>query len=208
MIIRRIIVTNFAENTYIVADDETKTALIIDPGDEEDAILGAVKDLGLEVKLVANTHSHSDHIMAVAPIVKATGCDYAISAAEYAFLTSNPPKSNAYITVRELPPPPTHAVADGDEIVAGPMKFKVLATPGHTPGGVCYYNAENNVVFTGDTLFQSSIGRTDFSGGSLAQIITSIREKLLTLPDETVVLSGHGDPTTIGRERQFNPFLQ
>jgi glyoxylase-like metal-dependent hydrolase (beta-lactamase superfamily II) len=205
--IRRAIVGAFQENCYLVtgADGET---LVIDPGDEADRLIEAIDQEGLKVKLIANTHSHADHILAIAPIVRATGCKFTMSEAEEQFLRSRPPTSNAYITVTELPPTPDWFVTDGEEFEVGGLRFTVLFTPGHTPGGVCYYNAENAVVFTGDTLFQASIGRTDFQGGSAEQLLENIRDKLLTLPDETTVLSGHGDPTTIGQERRFNPFLR
>ncbi|MCS6801726.1 MAG: MBL fold metallo-hydrolase [Chloroflexota bacterium] len=207
MQIRRAVVGVFQENCYIVSDDEGETFLI-DPGDEEDRLLAVIEQHQLRVRLIANTHSHADHILAIAPIMRATGCEFVMTAEEDAFLRSRPPTSNAFITVRELPPPPTRTVADGDLIAVGAFRLRVLFTPGHTPGGACYYDEANKVVYTGDTLFQSSIGRTDFPGGNTAQLLTSIRDKLLTLPDDVTILPGHGDPSTIGRERRFNPFLR
>ncbi|GIW10170.1 MAG: MBL fold metallo-hydrolase [Dehalococcoidia bacterium] len=207
MQIRRAVVGAFQENCYFFSDDQGET-VVIDPGDEAELLLSVVEREQLTVRLIANTHSHADHILAIGPLMRATGCEFVMTAEEDAFLRANPPTSTAYLQVRELPPPPTRYVRDGDELVVGAIRLRVLSTPGHTPGGACYYAPEQGVVFTGDTLFQSSIGRTDFKGGNLEQLLRSIHEKLLTLPDETTILPGHGDPSTIGRERRFNPFLQ
>jgi hydroxyacylglutathione hydrolase len=205
--IRRAVVGAFQENCYIVSDDAGETFLI-DPGDEEDLILSVIERDTLKVRLIANTHSHADHILAIAAIVRATGCGFVMTAEEDAFLREHPPTSNTFITVRELPPPPTQYVGDGDIIEVGSFRLRVLFTPGHTPGGACYYDEAHKVVYTGDTLFQSSIGRTDFPGGNTNQLLASIRDKLLTLPDDVTILPGHGDPSTIGAERRFNPFLR
>ncbi|MFN8532257.1 MAG: MBL fold metallo-hydrolase [Dehalococcoidia bacterium] len=207
MQIRRAVVGAFQENCYLVSDEEGET-VVIDPGDEAERLLAVIEKEGLKVRLIANTHSHADHILAIAPIVRATGCDFTMTEAEEAFLRAKPPTSNAYLTVTELPPPPTRFAADGDEIAVGALRLRVIATPGHTPGGACYYDEANGVVFTGDTLFQASIGRSDFSGGDGDQLLRSIHERLMTLPDEVTILPGHGDPSTIGDERRFNPFLQ
>lgn len=208
MLLSRVVVGSFQENCYIVGSETTHEAILIDPGDEEDRIMAEVARLGLTVKVVANTHVHADHILAVAPIVRSTGAAYALSPEEQQFLLDRPPTSNRMITVRELPPAADLLVSNGDEIKVGDLTFTVLFTPGHTPGGVCYYEASAGAVFTGDTLFQQSIGRHDFNGGSGRQLLQSIKERLLSLPDNVVVLPGHGDHTTIGIERQYNPFLQ
>lgn len=208
MILSRVVVGSFQENCYIVGSESTHEAIVIDPGDEEERIMAEVKRLGLTVKVVANTHVHADHILGVAEIVRSTGATYVLSPEEQQFLLDRPPTSNQMITVRDLPPPADRLVSDGDVIEVGDLKITVLFTPGHTPGGVCYYEPAAGAVFTGDTLFQQSIGRHDFNGGSGKQLLRSIRERLLTLPDGVVVLPGHGEHSTIGIERRHNPFLQ
>ncbi len=199
----------YQTNTYIVWDEETKNAIVIDPSFTPENIQKAILELGVCVQKILITHAHVDHI------------------AGLGFLREKHPKATVYMHAADLPylknrtfnlsdtvgldlkcEPPDVLVKQGDHITMDSLDFEVLETPGHTPGGVSYYEKNSGIVFTGDTLFQESIGRTDFPGGSMTTLIMSVKNQLFTLPDETYVLSGHGDPTTIEREKKYNPFLQ
>jgi glyoxylase-like metal-dependent hydrolase (beta-lactamase superfamily II) len=207
MIYRRIEVHPFGTNCYLVGSNRTREGMVIDPAGEGMRLLTNINELGLRVKLIVATHTHPDHLGAVHFLKSSTGAIFAVHRAEgtnldhpfYAQLTSLDP------TLRP-PPPPDQLLQDGDLIEIGDLTFRVMHTPGHSPGGICIVGY--GVVFSGDTLFNAGIGRTDGPGCSYSQLIGSIREKLLTLPDATVVLPGHGPRTTIGEERKRNPFLQ
>jgi hydroxyacylglutathione hydrolase len=204
VILNKLEVGAYAANCYIIGDEITKEGMIIDPGDEASSILKNVKALGLKIKVIALTHAHIDHISALADVKKATGAEVAISREEAPSL-----KQPLRLTINqssEALPQPDRLLNDGDTITVGKLSFKVLFTPGHTRGGICLLG--NGIVFTGDTLFNYSIGRTDFPGGNFDQEIKSIREKLMTLPDNTIVCTGHGPDTTIGAERKGNEFLR
>jgi glyoxylase-like metal-dependent hydrolase (beta-lactamase superfamily II) len=207
MILRRIIVSPLAENVYIVGDEETKECAIIDPGAEAGRILEEVKRLGLVVRLIVNTHGHVDHIGAVAAVKEATGAAYAIHQGDIPIIrdSQRSPFRSMIPDFRD-PPDPDRTLKGGDTLEVGGLRFLVLETPGHTPGGISLYG--HNLVFTGDTLFQGSIGRFDIPGASGHQLLNSILTKLMVLPEETRVLPGHGPETTIGRERRYNPFLR
>jgi glyoxylase-like metal-dependent hydrolase (beta-lactamase superfamily II) len=207
MILRRIIVSPLAENVYIVGDEETKECAIIDPGAEAGRILEEVKRLGLVVRLIVNTHGHVDHIGAVAAVKEATGAAYAIHQGDIPIIrdSQRSPFRSMIPDFRD-PPDPDRTLKGGDTLEVGDLRFLVLETPGHTPGGISLYG--HNLVFTGDTLFQGSIGRFDIPGASGHQLLNSILTKLMVLPEETRVLPGHGPETTIGRERRYNPFLR
>ena len=176
--------------------------MIIDPGGEAGRILEAAEGLGLSIVLIVATHTHKDHVAAVSRVKEITGADYTIHEAEW--INRMTPASKLSGSLRS-PPEPDKLIYDGDIIGIGELRFKVLHTPGHSPGGICLQG--HGVVFCGDTLFNFSIGRTDFPGGSFEQLMDSIRSKLMTLPDETEVYPGHGPKTTIAIERQWNPFL-
>jgi len=207
MILRRIIVSPLAENVYIVGDEETKECAIIDPGAEAGRILEEVKRLGLVVRLIVNTHGHVDHIGAVAAVKEATGAAYAIHQGDIPIIrdSQRSPFRSMIPDFRD-PPDPDRTLKGGDTLEVGDLRFLVLETPGHTPGGISLYG--HNLVFTGDTLFQGSIGRFDIPGASGHQLLNSILTKLMVLPEETRVLPGHGPETTIGRERRYNPCLR
>lgn len=201
MILRRLELGAYAANCYIIGDETTKEGMIIDPGAEADFILKQVKESGLTIKVIALTHGHIDHIGALGVVKKATGAEVVIHEQEAAALQRQP-------FGLELPKPapkPDKLAKDGDIIHLGKLEFKVLHTPGHTPGGMCLYT--KGIVFSGDTLFNFSVGRADFPGADFDQEIESIWQKLMTLPDETTVLPGHGSQTTIGFEKRGNPFL-
>ncbi len=208
MIIETLIVGPFGANCYIVGSPATKRGLIIDPGDEAEAILKTVQRLDLAISFIVVTHVHIDHIGALSPIKQATKAQFLLHEAEKDYLSAGINRMLATFGLEssESPPQPEKLLKDGDLIEVGDLQFKVLHTPGHSPGGVCLYG--NDVVFTGDTLFNLGIGRTDFPGGSYKQIIKSINEKLMVLPDETIVYPGHGPSSTIGEERKGNPFIR
>ena len=204
MIVEKLVVGPFASNCYIVGSKSNKEAMIIDPGDEAKKILKRAKDLELDIKFVVLTHGHIDHTGALKEVREATGAEVAIHA-DYV----NSLKERSLNMIPGLsyptPPPPDRLLKGGDSIDIGDLHFLVLHTPGHTPGGVCLLG--EGVVFSGDTLFNYGIGRTDLPGGSSSQLMNSIQTKLMTLPDNTVVYPGHGPETTIGAERRDSPFL-
>lgn len=209
MIIDKVVVSPFGTNCYIVGSESNREGIIIDPGDEAGAILEKVGDLGLDIRYIALTHGHIDHIGALKAIKEATGAEMAIHTDDAKSLRG---KGGLIISMLvsglsyPKPPPPDRLLKDGDSLDIGDLHLKVLHTPGHTPGGICLVG--EGVVFSGDTLFNFSIGRTDLPGGSYRQLIESIHAKLMVLPDDTIVYPGHGPETTIGAERTGNPFLK
>ena len=208
VILDRLELGPFASNCYIVGSEATKEGMIIDPGAEPEAILDAVRRLGLTIKRIVATHSHLDHIMALREVKEATGAPFAMHEAEsQSRMMQGMAKMMGAVmgSSGEGPPKPDELLKDGDTIEVGDLSFTVLHTPGHSPGGISLYG--HGVVFSGDTLFNSGIGRTDFPGCSYQKLMESIKERLMALPDDTVVLPGHGPQTTIGTERQYNPFL-
>ncbi len=207
MILEGLALGPYQSNCYLVGSEKSKQCFLIDPGDESEAIMGAVKENGVRVSLLVLTHAHIDHVSAVPAIKEETGAPLAIHEQEMGQLKSvlrrvSPPIDPQ---VQEKLSHPERLLKEGDSIDLDDLHFKVIHTPGHTPGGICLYG--HGMVFTGDTLFYYGIGRTDFPGGSTATIMKSLREKLMALPDETVVYPGHGPATTIGKERRGNPFL-
>ncbi|KAJ49451.1 glyoxylase-like metal-dependent hydrolase (beta-lactamase superfamily II) [Clostridium tetanomorphum] len=201
MKIKRIPVGVYAANCYIVMDEDTKEGIVIDPGSEALVIEEQIKKMGVNVKYIFVTHGHIDHTGAVAELKKALNAPVCISEQDdnfivnRAYMFGNPENcGKADIIIRE-----------GDIFNIGNMKLKCIETPGHTLGGMCFII--DNIVFTGDTLFEGSIGRTDFDGGDFETIINSIKTKLITLSEDTIVLPGHGDQTTIKNEKVYNPFL-
>ncbi len=193
---------------YIVACEKTKKAAIIDPGGDEDKILSEVKKMGVSVEYIIATHGHPDHVCGNRRMQQATGAKIVMHEADALFFGR--PEVEKYFSMLGLEPSPPAdlKVAEGDEITIGEVKLKVLHTPGHTPGGMCLYNAPD--LITGDTLFVGGLGRTDFPGGSHEALLTSIRTKLLVLPGETIVWPGHGyggHKSTLGEEKRVNPFI-
>ncbi|MFC1940883.1 MBL fold metallo-hydrolase [Chloroflexota bacterium] len=206
MIIEKLEVGPLASNCYIVGDEANKKGMIIDPGDEADRILSKVKDLELEIKLIVLTHSHIDHISALKDVKEATDAEIALHAEDAESLQGKHPLGAIFGLSLKEPPQPDRLLKGGDSIDISDLHFLVLHTPGHTPGGICLLG--EGVVFTGDTLFNFGIGRSDLPGGNGSQLMNSIHTKLMALPDNTTVYPGHGSQTTIGNERQGNPFLR
>ena len=206
MILGRLEVGPFASNCYLAGDESSKEGIIIDPGAEADRILKRVEDLGLEVKFIVLTHGHMDHVGALKEIKEATGAEVAIHNDDAISLQTGHPSNPMFGLSFQPPPPPDRLLKDSDSLDIGDLSFLVLHTPGHTPGGICLMG--EGIVFSGDTLFNLSIGRTDMPGGSYAQLMNGIHTKLMVLPDSTVVYPGHGPQSTIGNERQQNPFLR
>lgn len=208
MIIKQIIVGSMAVCCYIVACEETGKAAVVDPGGDEKKILAEIKNKGYVVDYIIATHGHPDHVCGYRTIQEATGAKIVMHRLDSLFF--NKPEVLKYFSMLglEASPPIDREVEEGDLINIGAASLKVLHTPGHTPGGMCLYNAPD--LITGDTLFVGGLGRTDFPGGSHEQLLASIRTKLLVLPAETVVWPGHGyggSRSTIGEEKQSNPFF-
>jgi hydroxyacylglutathione hydrolase len=194
-------------NCYVVGCEETKEGAIIDPGGHPERILSEVERQGLTVKYVLNTHAHFDHTDANGALVEATGATLALHPADQQLLAAS--GGAALFGMRaDASPPPGLDLHDRDELEIGNLRFQVFHTPGHTPGHVCFYEPEQGVLFDGDVLFRRGIGRTDLPGGSWGQLMDSIQRVLFSLPDETVVYSGHGPATTIGDEKRLNPWLR
>jgi len=195
-------------NCYILGCDETREALLIDPGEDAELILPLLAKHQLKVRYILSTHAHIDHVGDLERMKDATGAETLLHEKDLV-LYQNLPVQASWLGV-PVPPLATidTLVADRDKLQFGRYSGEILFTPGHTPGSVCLHLPEGNgKLFSGDTLFCRSIGRTDLWGGSQETIFRSLREKVLALEDTTVVYPGHGQPTTIGEERRLNPFL-
>jgi hydroxyacylglutathione hydrolase len=194
-------------NCSIIGDETTHEAMVIDPGDDIEDILAIVREHKLNVKQIVITHAHIDHVGGAMKLRAATGAPILLNQNDYALLKILDEQAS-WIGV----PTPGDvtieaSIADGDSLRAGSLTANVLHTPGHTEGSVCLYFPAQKLLIAGDTLFARSIGRTDLPGGSFEKIIRSLRDRVMALPDETVVIPGHGPRTTIGEEREENPFL-
>jgi len=205
-IIRGIVVGVFAENCWIIGNRRTGEAICIDPGDQPDDVLALARDMGVAIKAIANSHAHVDHILGVRGVQSVSGAKFHLHRGDLP-VAAQAARSALMFTGREVEPPPDPDFfpQEGDEIEVEGVKLTVIHTPGHTPGSLSYYS--EGMLFSGDTLFQGSIGRTDLPGGDYQQEMNSIVDKLLALPDDTVVLPGHMRETRVGHERATNPFI-
>jgi glyoxylase-like metal-dependent hydrolase (beta-lactamase superfamily II) len=192
-------------NTYIVGDEKTKEAMVVDPGGDVPKILTALAKHGLTCKMIFNTHTHWDHTGGNAELKRVTGAPIVTHADEAAALGSAAEQASFFGMSVPSSPPADQLVKEGDTVQVGALSLKVIELPGHSPCGLGLLIGKFAIV--GDALFAGSIGRTDFPGGDLHTLLDNIRRKLFTLPDDTVVLSGHGPRTTVGQEKKFNPFF-
>jgi len=211
MFIRRLPVGPIETNAYIVAHEASREALVIDPGGPPEPILRILNDDHLELQAIVNTHGHGDHIAGNVPLARATGAPVWAHEADAAMLTDPHANLLAWAGFNVETAAPDRTLREGDTITIGEghpdaIVLRVAHTPGHTPGGMSLVG--DGFVFSGDSLFAGGVGRTDLPGGSEYQLLQSIRDKLLALPDQTIVYPGHGPETTIGDERRHNPFLR
>jgi glyoxylase-like metal-dependent hydrolase (beta-lactamase superfamily II) len=203
MIIKTIVVGPLQVNCFIISDEISKDAIVIDPGDEPDIILDYIADAGLSIAYIICTHGHFDHVGAVPELKEETEAPVLIHSDEVEIYSAAKDMAAFWGYELEPLPEPDVLLNEGDELKAGNLSFEVIHTPGHSPGGICLYTPA--LVITGDTLFAGSVGRTDFYGGDISKLKTSFR-RLMSLPDNTRVLCGHGPETSIGREKNENMF--
>jgi hydroxyacylglutathione hydrolase len=206
MIIRALPVGPLQANCYLVGCEQTHQAAVIDPGGDAQHIQEVLAREQLTVAAIVNTHGHFDHVGANKAMKQSTGADLMIHQLDAPMLDHLKRSAASWGLRADDSPAPDRLLADGDTVEVGELILKVLHTPGHTPGGISL--VVDRAVFVGDTLFQGSIGRTDFPGGDYDTLIRSIQTKLFSLPDETVVYAGHMGNTTIGQEKKFNPFCK
>jgi hydroxyacylglutathione hydrolase len=207
MILEMLTVSPFQENCYVIGDEESMTGAIIDPGDEAARIALTVERVGLEISQIIVTHSHIDHVGAVAQLVDEYMCPVLMHNEAEAMLKTVPQQAMMMgMRFGKVPKVDRH-IGDEETLEVGSLRLRSLYTPGHAPGHLAFLVEDEDTVFSGDALFAGSVGRVDLPGGSMEVLMRSISERLLILPDETRVLSGHGPETTIGRERVSNPFL-
>lgn len=194
-------------NCSIVGDETTRDAMVIDPGDDIEDVLSIVSKHKLKVQQIVITHAHIDHVGGAMKIRAATGAPILLNQNDHALLKMLDVQASWIGMADPGRVEIDLSVMNGDQVKAGPITAQVLHTPGHTEGSICLYFQDEKRLIAGDTLFAGSIGRTDLPGGSFEKIIRSLREKVLALPDDTIVIPGHGSTTTIGEERENNPFL-
>ncbi|HOS07054.1 MAG TPA: MBL fold metallo-hydrolase [Candidatus Cloacimonas acidaminovorans] len=200
-----VLLESFQTNTYLLWESISAEAFLIDPAFQSETFLQRIKQLELKVKMIINTHGHADHIGGNLYFAKALNCPVAIHLADAEMLTNNTKNFSTYMGFELNLSAPQVILHDGDELFLGSEKVKVIHTPGHTKGSICLLAGK--YLISGDTLFEQSIGRTDFPGGSHTAIIDSIKNKLFILDDDILVFPGHGPTTSIGLEKVNNPFV-
>lgn len=201
----------FSENTIIIWDDKSGDAAIVDPGTssstEENELLSFISSKDLRIKYLINTHCHIDHILGCSFVKEKFNPVYYAPEFDLPLLDNAQQQAQMFDLDIDQPPIPDKLITEQTEIMIGESKLQFLFTPGHTPGEFCIYIGEEKICITGDVLFKESIGRTDLWGGNYETLLNSIHEKLFLLPDDVVIYPGHGEPSTIGYEKQNNPFL-
>lgn len=205
MLIKVFEVGPYLSNCYLVGDEATRVGMILDPGFEAQTIRSGIRSHNFAIEKIVLTHGHLDHIGAVSELKSKTGAELLIHRQDGLMLTDPRENLSAFSGENIKAPAADRLLEDGEVISVGSLKFDILHTPGHSPGGICLHS--DKLIFTGDTLFAGSIGRTDFPGSDYDTLMRSIREKLMVLPDDTTIYPGHGPKSTIGQERQFNPFV-
>jgi glyoxylase-like metal-dependent hydrolase (beta-lactamase superfamily II) len=203
MLIKNIVVGPLEVNCFIVADEGSKKAMVVDPGDEPDRIMDIIKNNDFVVEYIICTHGHFDHVGAVSDLKKETDAKVLIHKDEFEIYDAAKDMAAFWGYDLDPLPDPDVLVKDGEDITVGDLRFKVIHTPGHSPGCICLYG--EGIVITGDTIFAGSVGRTDFYGGDMNKLKESFK-RLMLLPENTKVLTGHGPETTIGREKRENMF--
>ncbi len=206
MIIKKLSVGPIMANCFILGCEQTKEAVVIDPGDDADRILMELAKAELKVTYLINTHGHFDHVGANKRMKEVSGATLAIHPDDAPMLSQLSRSAASFGLAAENSPEPDMLLNDGDKVTFGSITLTVIHTPGHSRGGICLYTEGH--LFAGDTLFAGSIGRTDLPGGDYDTLIASIKEKLLNLPDDTTVYTGHGPETTLLNEKRMNPFLR
>lgn len=205
--IEQFVIGPVGTNVYVIYDESHKAAVVIDPADRGDDIFEAIDNAGLSVAGILLTHGHFDHISGVAELKKLSGCKVYASVLEKELLMD--PKLNESMGMgrKAVTVTPDIELADGEKVTLGNIEFEAISTPGHTAGGMSYYLKSERALFSGDTLFEGSVGRCDLPTGSMSSIIRSIKDKLMILPEDTDVYPGHGEKTTIANEKRYNPYL-
>jgi glyoxylase-like metal-dependent hydrolase (beta-lactamase superfamily II) len=204
-----VVVSPFQTNCYIVGCQETKEGIIIDPGDEPERILAVVNFHRLKIVAIVATHGHLDHVLAVKAVKEATGAPFLLPELDLPIARSAHFQARFYNWLAEPVPDPDSFLEEGQTLSVGNLSFQVLELPGHTPGHIALFRADEKgegCLFSGDVLFAGSVGRTDLPGGNWEVLQNSLR-RLMSLPDETIVYPGHGRKTTIDEERRYNPFV-
>jgi len=207
MIFESLAVGPLSVNCFVVACEQSREGIVVDPGGDVELIADIVKRHGLKIQTVINTHGHFDHLGGNRQALTTFGAQLLIHQADAPMLSKSAEVARMYGLSGDNSPEADAYLFDGMEVSFGTCRLKVLHTPGHTLGGCCLYFEDEHKVITGDTLFADSIGRTDLPGGSHEQLLNSIRTKLFTLPDDVIAYPGHGPETTIGHEKRNNPYF-
>ena len=207
LVVRQAVVGPFAENTWLLADEATGEAAVLDPGGETERVLGMTGPDGFRVTQILATHGHVDHVCGVEELRARTGAPFAIHAADLPFVRALPAQAAGLGLGPARSPAVARLLEDGDAVRVGTREGTVIHTPGHSPGSVSVWFPADGVLFTGDTLFAGSVGRTDLPGGDTAALVRSIRERIFPLGDDVRFFPGHGPAGTLGAERRANPFV-
>ncbi len=212
IVVKKFVFNPFMENTYVVWDEDTKEAMVVDPGcsnDEEELALSSfIEERHLNIKYMVNTHCHIDHFLGCQFVKEKFNPAYFVPENDFPLLQNAEAQASMFGIEIKTPPGPDDYLSERKVLTLGNSSIKLLSTPGHSPGEYCLYFEDEKFCVSGDVLFQKNIGRTDLWGGNYDVLLNSIKEKLLTLPDDVIVYSGHGENTTIGEEKINNPFLK